>query len=88
MVISGIAILNAEIRAKLQERGLNMLDPSAQESFRFFDPDGFQLQVSAPDFVGLVSRRNWCLDTYHSGNQVFNSYRPSTGNSGSAECVV
>lgn len=52
----GIAHFNAdEIRAKLQERGLKILDPKAQESFKFFDPDGFQVQVNAPDYVGHVS---------------------------------
>jgi catechol 2,3-dioxygenase-like lactoylglutathione lyase family enzyme len=52
----GIAHFNGdEIRAKLQERGLKVLDPKAQESFKFFDPDGFQVQVNAPDYVGHVS---------------------------------
>ena len=52
----GIAHFNAdEIRAKLQERGLKILDPKAQESFKFFDPDGFQVQVNAPDYAGHVS---------------------------------
>lgn len=52
----GIAHFNAdEIRAKLQERGLKFLDAKAQESFKFFDPDGFQVQVNAPDYVGHVS---------------------------------
>jgi catechol 2,3-dioxygenase-like lactoylglutathione lyase family enzyme len=52
----GIAHFNAdEIRAKLQERGLKFLDPKAQESFKFFDPDGFQVQVNAPGYVGHVS---------------------------------
>lgn len=52
----GIAHFNAdEIRAKLQERGLKIMDPRAQESFKFFDPDGFQVQVNAPDYVGHVS---------------------------------
>jgi len=52
----GIAHFNAdEIRAKLRERGLKFSDPTAQESFKFFDPDGFQVQVNAPDYVGHVS---------------------------------
>jgi catechol 2,3-dioxygenase-like lactoylglutathione lyase family enzyme len=52
----GIAHFNADdIRAKLQERGLKVLDPKAQESFKFLDPDGFQVQVNAPDYVGHVS---------------------------------
>ena len=52
----GIAHFNAdEIRAKLRERGLKFSDPTAQESFKFLDPDGFQVQVNAPDYVGRVS---------------------------------
>jgi catechol 2,3-dioxygenase-like lactoylglutathione lyase family enzyme len=52
----GIAHFNAdEIRAKLQERGLKFLDPKAQESVKVLDPDGFQVQVNAPDYVGHVS---------------------------------
>jgi catechol 2,3-dioxygenase-like lactoylglutathione lyase family enzyme len=52
----GIAHFDAdEIRAKLQERGLKILEPKAQESFKFFDPDGFQVQVNATDYVGHVS---------------------------------
>lgn len=52
----GIAHFSAdEIRAKLRERGLKFSDPTAQESFKFFDPDGFQVQVNAPDYVGHVS---------------------------------
>lgn len=52
----GIAHFNAdEIRARLQERGLKIQDTKAQESFKFFDPDGFQVQVNGPDYVGHVS---------------------------------
>jgi catechol 2,3-dioxygenase-like lactoylglutathione lyase family enzyme len=52
----GMAHFNAdEIRAKLQERGLKILNTKAQESFKFLDPDGFQVQVNAPDYVGHVS---------------------------------
>jgi catechol 2,3-dioxygenase-like lactoylglutathione lyase family enzyme len=52
----GIAHFNAdEIRAKLRERGLKFSDAKSQESFKFFDPDGFQVQVNAPDYVGHVS---------------------------------
>jgi catechol 2,3-dioxygenase-like lactoylglutathione lyase family enzyme len=52
----GIAHFNAdEIRVRLRERGLKFSDPTAQESFKFFDPDGFQVQVNAPDYVGHVS---------------------------------
>ena len=52
----GIAHFNAdEVRAKLRERGLKFSDPTAQESFKFFDPDGFQVQVNGPNYVGHVS---------------------------------
>ena len=52
----GIAHFNAaEIRTKLLERGLKFADAASQESFKFFDPDGFQIQVNAPDYVGHVS---------------------------------
>ena len=52
----GISHFNAdEIRAKLREHGLKFSDAKSQESFKFFDPDGFQVQVNAPDYVGHVS---------------------------------
>jgi len=52
----GIANFNAdEVRAKLRERGLKFSDPTAKESFKFYDPDGFHVQVNAPDYVGHVS---------------------------------
>ena len=52
----GIAHFDAdEIRAKLRQRGLKFSDTKSQESFKFFDPDGFQVQVNAPDYVGHVS---------------------------------
>ena len=52
----GIAHFNAdEIRAKLRQRGLKFSDAKSQESFKFSDPDGFQVQVNAPDYVGHVS---------------------------------
>ena len=52
----GISHFNAdEIRTKLRQRGLKFSDAKSQESFKFFDPDGFQVQVNAPDYVGHVS---------------------------------
>jgi catechol 2,3-dioxygenase-like lactoylglutathione lyase family enzyme len=52
----GISHFNADaIRAQLRERGLKFSDAKSQESFKFFDPDGFQVQVNAPDYVGHVS---------------------------------
>jgi catechol 2,3-dioxygenase-like lactoylglutathione lyase family enzyme len=51
----GVANFSAdEIRAKLTERGLKF-DSTSQESFKFYDPDGFHVQVNAPDYVGHVS---------------------------------
>jgi len=51
----GIVSFNADaVRAKLAERGLKA-DSNSQESFKFVDPDGFHVQVNAPDYVGHVS---------------------------------
>ncbi len=51
----GMANFNAdEVRAKLTERGLKF-DSNSKESFKFYDPDGFHVQVNAPDYVGHVS---------------------------------
>lgn len=52
----GIADFNAdEIRAKLDERGLNFSDSTSKESFKFHDADGFQVQVNATNYTGHVS---------------------------------
>jgi catechol 2,3-dioxygenase-like lactoylglutathione lyase family enzyme len=52
----GIANFNADaVRAKLRERGLKFSDLTSKESFKFYDPDGFQVQVNATDYVGHVS---------------------------------
>jgi catechol 2,3-dioxygenase-like lactoylglutathione lyase family enzyme len=52
----GIANFNADdVRAKLKERGLKSDSTSSKESFKFYDPDGFQLQVNATDYKGHVS---------------------------------
>jgi catechol 2,3-dioxygenase-like lactoylglutathione lyase family enzyme len=51
----GIANFNAdEVRARLTELGLKF-DSISKESFKFYDPDGFHVQVNAPDYVGHVS---------------------------------
>ena len=51
----GIANFSADdVRAKLRERGLKW-DSTSKESFEFYDPDGFQLQVNATDYKGHVS---------------------------------
>ena len=52
----GIANFNAdEARAKLKKRNLKFADGNSQESFKFHDPDGFQVQLNAADYVGHVS---------------------------------
>jgi catechol 2,3-dioxygenase-like lactoylglutathione lyase family enzyme len=52
----GIANFNADnMRAKLRERGLKSDSTSSKESFKFYDPDGFQLQVNAANYKGHVS---------------------------------
>jgi catechol 2,3-dioxygenase-like lactoylglutathione lyase family enzyme len=52
----GIADFKAdEVRARLSELGLKFSDKTSKESFKFYDPDGFQVQVNGPDYVGHVS---------------------------------
>jgi catechol 2,3-dioxygenase-like lactoylglutathione lyase family enzyme len=52
----GISGFNADaVRAKLKERGLSYDTSNSQESFKFHDADGFQVQVNGPDYVGHVS---------------------------------
>ena len=52
----GIAGFNAdEARAKLKKRNLKFAGGNSQESFKFHDPDGFQIQLNGPDYVGHVS---------------------------------
>jgi catechol 2,3-dioxygenase-like lactoylglutathione lyase family enzyme len=52
----GIANFNAdEVRARLSELHLKFENKTSQESFKFYDPDGFQVQVNGPDYVGHVS---------------------------------
>ena len=52
----GIAAFNAdEARAKLKKRNLKFADGNSKESFKFHDPDGFQIQLNGPDYVGHVS---------------------------------
>ncbi len=52
----GIANFNAdEARAKLKKLNLKFDSSNSKESFKFFDPDGFQVQLNAPNYVGHVS---------------------------------
>ncbi len=49
----GIAGFDAdEARAKLKKRHLKYANGNSKESFKFHDPDGFQMQLNAPDYVG------------------------------------
>jgi catechol 2,3-dioxygenase-like lactoylglutathione lyase family enzyme len=51
----GISGFNAdEARTKLTKRNLKFADGNSKESFKFHDPDGFQVQLNAPDYVGHV----------------------------------
>ena len=51
----GVANFNADaIRARLSSLSLKFADTHSQESFKFFDPDGFQIQVNGPDYIGHV----------------------------------
>src|SRR5579863_9735444 len=46
----GIAGFNAdEARAKLAKLNLRFDSSNSKESFKFYDPDGFQVQLNAPD---------------------------------------
>jgi catechol 2,3-dioxygenase-like lactoylglutathione lyase family enzyme len=52
----GIASFNADkMRARLSELNLKFSDKTSKESFKFYDSDGFQVQVNGPDYVGHVS---------------------------------
>jgi len=52
----GIVNFDADaVRTKLRERGLKFSDLTSKESFKFYDPDGFQVQVNGTDYVGHVS---------------------------------
>jgi hypothetical protein len=51
----GIAGFNADqVRAKLKKLNLTFDSGNSQESFKFVDPDGFHVQVNAPNYVGHV----------------------------------
>jgi catechol 2,3-dioxygenase-like lactoylglutathione lyase family enzyme len=52
----GIENFDADaVRARLSQMNLKFSDTKSKESFKFFDPDGFQVQVNGPDYVGHVS---------------------------------
>ncbi len=52
----GIENFNADqVREQLAKLNLKFSDKTSKESFKFYDPDGFQVQVNGPDYVGHVS---------------------------------
>ena len=52
----GVANFNADaLRSKLKARGLSYDGSNSQESFKFHDADGFQVQVNGKNYVGHVS---------------------------------
>ena len=51
----GIANFNAdEVTAKLKARNLKLEAGGTKESFKFWDPDGFLVQLNGPDYEGHV----------------------------------
>ena len=51
----GIAGFDADdVIAKLKARNLKVEPGGNKESFKFWDPDGFLVQVNGPDYVGHV----------------------------------
>jgi catechol 2,3-dioxygenase-like lactoylglutathione lyase family enzyme len=51
----GIAGFNADdVTAKLKERNLKIEPGGTKESFKFWDPDGFLVQLNAADYEGHV----------------------------------
>ena len=53
----GIAGFNADAAlAKLQARNLKVEPGGSKESFKFWDPDGFLVQLNGPDYEGHVGQ--------------------------------
>jgi catechol 2,3-dioxygenase-like lactoylglutathione lyase family enzyme len=53
----GIANFKAdEVIAKLKARNLKLEAGGTQESFKFWDPDGFLVQLNGPDYEGHVGQ--------------------------------
>jgi catechol 2,3-dioxygenase-like lactoylglutathione lyase family enzyme len=51
----GISGFNAdEVTAKLKARNLKLESGGTKESFKFWDPDGFLVQLNGPDYEGHV----------------------------------
>jgi len=53
----GIAAFDADaFMAKLKTRNLKVEPGGSKESFKFWDPDGFLVQVNGPDYEGHVGK--------------------------------
>ena len=53
----GIAGFHAgAVLAKLKARNLRVEPGGTQESFKFWDPDGFLVQLNGPDYEGHVGK--------------------------------
>jgi catechol 2,3-dioxygenase-like lactoylglutathione lyase family enzyme len=53
----GIANFNADVvTAKLKARNLKLEPGGTKESFKFWDPDGFLVQLNGPDYEGHVGQ--------------------------------
>ena len=53
----GIAGFDADaVLAKLKARDLKVEPGGSKESFKFWDPDGFLVQLNGPDYVGHVGK--------------------------------
>ena len=51
----GIASFNADdVTAKLKQRNLKLEPGGSKESFKFWDPDRFLVQVNSPEYEGHV----------------------------------
>ena len=52
----GIENFNADqVREQLSKLNLKFSDKTSKEYLSYYDPDGFQVQVNGPDYVGHVS---------------------------------
>ena len=53
----GISSFNAdEVTAKLKARNLKLEPGGTKESFKFWDPDGFLVQLNGPEYEGHVGQ--------------------------------
>ena len=53
----GIAGFDADaVQAKLKARNLKIEPGGTKESFKFWDPDGFLVQLNGPEYTGHVGK--------------------------------